>query len=179
MSFQDTNEVQYDLLRLIATGTHRLEAKDAPLDWTNRSLTVVGDVDQSIYSWRGANFRIILGFQEEFKEASLVKLLDNYRSTGTILEMANTLIENNSERLPKELRSVKGKGDKVYCYEAHDDRDEAQFILDKLLHTAKLSGEEARRLLHSLPNQCSEPGDGRTPHGSRDSLCHDRWPEVL
>ena len=137
--FQDTNEVQYDLIRMLATGqtirTHE------PIHWHNRSLTVVGDVDQSIYSWRGANFRICLGFQKDFKEAQLITLQDNYRSTAKILQAANAVIERNSERLPKELRAVKGDGEKIYCYEATDDRDEAHFVLEKLQDYAKRSNQ--------------------------------------
>ena len=137
--FQDTNEVQFELIRLLATG--KVE-RTGTHDWANRSLTVVGDVDQSIYSWRGANFRIILGFQEDFEGAHLVKLQANYRSTGTILEAANALIENNNERLPKELHSTKGMGEKITCYEAPDDRDEADFVIERLLNTAKCSGKK-------------------------------------
>jgi len=137
--FQDTNEVQYDLIRILATGQIQKPLND--MDWHNRSLTVVGDVDQSIYSWRGANFRICLGFQDDFKGAALIKLQDNYRSTSRILQAANAVIERNSERLPKELRAIKGEGEKIYCYEATDDRDEAQFILEKLQHTATVMGK--------------------------------------
>jgi DNA helicase II / ATP-dependent DNA helicase PcrA len=138
--FQDTNVVQWDLVRLLATGTNTPPETSA-IDWSSKSLTVVGDVDQSIYSWRGADFRIILGFQKAFQTASLVKLLDNYRSTGTILEVANTVIANNSERLPKELRSTKGQGSPVYCYEATDERDEAAFVLERLVRLAKEGGK--------------------------------------
>jgi DNA helicase-2/ATP-dependent DNA helicase PcrA len=137
--FQDTNEVQYDLIRMLATGqTSRSHER---VDWHNRSLTVVGDVDQSIYSWRGANFRICLGFQKDFKEAQLITLEDNYRSTAKILQAANAVIERNSERLPKELRAVKGDGEKIYCYEATDDRDEAHFVLEKLQNYATRSNQ--------------------------------------
>lgn len=139
--FQDTNDVQYELIRLIATGSLNGMIEKTPEQaqqhWHNRSLTVVGDVDQSIYSWRGANFRIILGFQKDFDPATLIKLEENYRSTGTIIAAANHVIENNGERLPKELRAVKGQGNPIYLYEATDERDEAMFMIDKLLHTAK------------------------------------------
>ncbi|MCE2929956.1 MAG: exodeoxyribonuclease V subunit gamma [Vampirovibrionales bacterium] len=137
--FQDTNEVQYDLIRMLATG--QTSRSHEAIHWHNRSLTVVGDVDQSIYSWRGANFRICLGFQKDFKEAQLITLQDNYRSTAKILQAANAVIERNSERLPKELRAVKGDGEKIYCYEATDDRDEAHFVLEKLQDYAKRSNQ--------------------------------------
>jgi DNA helicase-2/ATP-dependent DNA helicase PcrA len=135
--FQDTNEVQYDLIRMLATG--QIHKPLQPMDWKNRSLTVVGDVDQSIYSWRGANFRICLGFQKDFHGGDLITLQDNYRSTAQILEAANAVIERNSERLPKTLRAVKGIGEKIYCYEATDDRDEAHFVLEKLQDVARRS----------------------------------------
>jgi DNA helicase-2/ATP-dependent DNA helicase PcrA len=146
--FQDTNDVQADLIRLISTGSINGMIEKTPEQasqhWHNRSLTVVGDVDQSIYSWRGANFRIILGFQKDFDPATLIKLEENYRSTGTILKAANCVIENNSERLPKELRAVKGQGKPIYLYEATDERDEAMFVIDKLLNTAKQSNKRGR-----------------------------------
>jgi DNA helicase II / ATP-dependent DNA helicase PcrA len=147
--FQDTNGVQSQLIRQLSTGIGKMtpEQVGKPLDWTNRTLTVVGDVDQSIYSWRGANFRIILGFQTDFHNAGLIKLVDNYRSTQTILEVANRIIENNTERLPKELRSTKGQGAKLHLHEAYDEREEANFIIDKLLFEAKNTGRK--------PSACS------------------------
>lgn len=132
--FQDTNTVQYDLIKNIAIGPEEKH------DWTNRSLTVVGDADQSIYSWRGANFRILLNFQENFPEGTRIDLTQNYRSTQTILEAANAVILNNQERLPKELLSTKGKGHLIQCYEAYDERDEAVYTLDKLLFYARKQG---------------------------------------
>ncbi len=132
--FQDTNDAQYELVRLLTEGC--LKDDNTPERqkalWDTRSLTVVGDVDQSIYSWRGANFRIILNFQSDFAGARIIKLLHNYRSTANILEVANAIIEQNQERLPKELISVRGAGEKINCYEAKDDREEAFYILDRL-----------------------------------------------
>lgn len=132
--FQDTNDSQYELVRLLAEGCLK-EDRSPDLHqklWSSRSLTVVGDVDQSIYSWRGANFRIILNFQSDFPDAKIIKLLQNYRSTANILEVANAIIEQNKERLPKELISVRGVGEKINCFEAKDDREEAFYILDRL-----------------------------------------------
>ena len=105
--FQDTNKAQYDMIRMLASGTvsdHQINAE--------RSLMVVGDVDQSIYSWRKADFRIILGFQNDFPDSKLIKLEENYRSTSTILEVANSIIANNTERLEKVLRCNRGEGAK-------------------------------------------------------------------
>lgn len=131
--FQDTNDAQYELVRLMVEGTLKTERNTINYDhlWQNRSFTVVGDVDQSIYSWRGANFRIILNFQQDFPEAKLIKLEHNYRSTENILKVANAIIENNNERLDKTLISVRSGGEKVVCYEAKDDREEAFFIIEK------------------------------------------------
>jgi DNA helicase II / ATP-dependent DNA helicase PcrA len=133
--FQDTNDAQYELVRLLAEGCTKEERTPGLHKelWQSRSLTVVGDVDQSIYSWRGANFRIILNFQSDFPDAKVIKLLQNYRSTANILEVANAIIEQNKERLPKELQSVRGHGEKINCFEAKDDREEAFYLVDRLL----------------------------------------------
>lgn len=130
--FQDTNAVQYQLVRLLALGDAALTAGGGSGVQSGRSLTVVGDVDQSIYSWRGANFRIILGFQKDFQSAALIKLEENYRSTATILEAANAIIENNQERLPKVLRSNLGQGQPITCHELSDDGIEALHVVDRL-----------------------------------------------
>jgi DNA helicase II / ATP-dependent DNA helicase PcrA len=128
--FQDTNQSQYRLIRHLSVDT----ATGAPVGgtWEGRSLMVVGDVDQSIYSWRKADFRIILGFQKDYAEGSVVKLEENYRSTSTILEVANSIIENNSERLEKTLRCNRGQGGKVRCYAASDEIDEGYFVVEEL-----------------------------------------------
>jgi len=156
--FQDTNKSQYDLVSMIACGnvdqglptpaeaetesalpqTLTLfpsgNAPDPALDttWHERSLMVVGDVDQSIYSWRKADFRIILGFQKEFKNCQLIKLEENYRSTSTILDIANSIISNNTERIEKVLRCNRGKGSKGQCYAAQDDIDEAFYVVEEM-----------------------------------------------
>lgn len=119
--FQDTNQAQYELVRMLYTNL-----ADAHME--NRSLCVVGDVDQSIYSWRGADFRIILNFQRDFKNTTVIKLEQNYRSTENILNVANAIIENNEERVEKVLYSQKGEGEKINYFEAQDESDEANFI---------------------------------------------------
>lgn len=126
--FQDTNVTQYQLINLLY-GAGQPE-EDIP---TDKSLCVVGDVDQSIYSWRGADYKIILNFQKDFKESSLIKLEQNYRSTEVILEAANNIIQNNSERLSKNLYSIKGEGDKIVSYEAESESGEANFIARKIM----------------------------------------------
>ena len=124
--FQDTNLAQYTLIRLLYTnGVEDFDEK-------GRSLCVVGDVDQSIYSWRGADFRIILDFQKDFPKTKLVKLEQNYRSTSNILNAANSIIENNEERLEKVLYSNKGQGEKITIYSASDETDEADYIVRQI-----------------------------------------------
>lgn len=124
--FQDTNLAQYDLIKMLYKG----DKEETSLK--NRSLCVVGDIDQSIYSWRGADYRILLNFQADFKNAELIKLEQNYRSTENILEVANHIIVNNRERVDKSLYSNKGKGEKIFCFEARDEMEEAHFIVNKL-----------------------------------------------
>ena len=122
--FQDTNQAQYQLIKQLFTGNNPLEA----VDLENRTLCVVGDIDQSIYSWRGADYKILLNFQQDFPMAKTIKLEKNYRSVATILEAANKVIENNFERVEKNLYSTKGKGDKIQCFEAQDQAEEAFHI---------------------------------------------------
>ena len=119
--FQDTNIAQYKLVNMLYTNLQ----EEIP---QSRSLCVVGDVDQSIYSWRGADYKIILGFQKDFLNTKIIKLEQNYRSTENILKAANAIIENNEERVDKVLFSEKGDGEKIHYYEAQDDSDEANYI---------------------------------------------------
>lgn len=137
--FQDTNKIQYELIRLIAEGTTKEQRKhlDRSNLWHKRGLTVVGDVDQSIYSWRGADFKIILGFQDDFPENKIVKLEHNYRSTETILQTADAIIKNNKERIEKVLVPTKGKGEKVTCFEAEDEIEEAEYIAKESMRLLK------------------------------------------
>ena len=123
--FQDTNMAQYKLINMLYSN---LQA-DIPKE---RSLCVVGDVDQSIYSWRGADYTIILNFQKDFKNTKLIKLEQNYRSTANILNVANAIIENNTERVDKVLYSNKGEGELIDYFEAQDEADEANFIASRI-----------------------------------------------
>lgn len=127
--FQDTNQAQYNLVRALYTNN----LSEIP---ESRSLCVVGDVDQSIYSWRGADFKIILNFQHDFKNCKVIKLEQNYRSTEKILSAANAIIENNEQRVDKVLYSNKGEGEKITYYEADDDADEANFIASTIKSTS-------------------------------------------
>ncbi|CAN5661481.1 DNA helicase PcrA [soil metagenome] len=129
--FQDTNKSQADLVEMLAGPTSHQKINEQN-NWEERTLMVVGDVDQSIYSWRKADFKILLGFQNDYKTATMIKLEENYRSTSTILEVANSIIENNTERLEKVLRCNKGQGSKAQCYEAQDEIDEAHYVVEEL-----------------------------------------------
>jgi DNA helicase-2/ATP-dependent DNA helicase PcrA len=133
--YQDTNHTQYELIRLLAEGCHKNDRKNPEkynpeTHWQaqHKSLTVVGDVDQSIYSWRGADFKIIIGFQNDYPNADLIKLEQNYRSTANILQVANHIIGNNSERIEKNLQATKAEGEKITVFEAEDELEEAQYI---------------------------------------------------
>ena len=134
--FQDTNGIQYELARLISVGVAdiKLIAANGAAKWTGRSLCVVGDVDQSIYSWRGSDFNIILGFQRDFAGTKVIKLEQNYRSTQTILEAANRVIEQNSKRLAKTLYATKSKGEgsKIGYYQSYDGEGEASFVGERI-----------------------------------------------
>ncbi|MBX9685830.1 MAG: ATP-dependent helicase [Candidatus Obscuribacterales bacterium] len=131
--FQDTNQSQYKLIRHIAASEPKnASPSDLEAIWNERSLLVVGDVDQSIYSWRKADFRIILGFQDDYKSAQMIKLEENYRSTSTILDAANSIIKNNTERIDKVLRCNKGKGGKIRVNAGSDEIDEAYFVAEEM-----------------------------------------------
>jgi DNA helicase-2/ATP-dependent DNA helicase PcrA len=116
--FQDTNSVQYKLVRCLS---HR-----------TKSITVVGDEDQSIYKWRGADIRNILDFERDHPGAGVVKLERNYRSTGNILRAANAIIERNTERRPKNLYTEAGEGERIVLFEGETERDEADFVAGKI-----------------------------------------------
>lgn len=127
--YQDTNLAQYNLVNMLYTNL----SKEIPQE---RSLCVVGDVDQSIYSWRGADYTIIMNFQHDYPKAKLIKLEQNYRSTAHILNAANAVIENNEQRVDKVLYSNKGEGEKLSYYVASDDADEANYIARNIRKSA-------------------------------------------
>lgn len=112
--YQDTNGAQYQLTKILAAQHH--------------NLCVVGDADQSIYGWRGADIRNIMDFEQDYPEAQTIKLEQNYRSTKNILAAANAVIEHNVNRKKKALWTENATGEKLTSYEARDERDEAQFI---------------------------------------------------
>jgi DNA helicase-2/ATP-dependent DNA helicase PcrA len=143
--FQDTNGIQYELSRLISVGSTKAEALSANDLWQGRSLCVVGDIDQSIYSFRGSDFNIILGFQKDFAGTKIIKLEQNYRSTQTILDAANKVIEFNRQRLPKTLYATPelGQGEKIRYHQSYDAEGEAAFVADKIAQHQQENGTRA------------------------------------
>jgi DNA helicase-2/ATP-dependent DNA helicase PcrA len=134
--YQDTNRTQYDLIKLLVTDGKEPQAYD---DWSGRSVFVVGDADQSIYSFRAADFTILMGFQDDFGDQApddatrtMVKLEENYRSTATILAAANALISNNSERIDKVLRPTRGEGELITLTRCDDEIAEAEAVVHRL-----------------------------------------------
>lgn len=145
--YQDTNHAQYALIRELT--------KPLPIEFSEidpktgevlppAALTVVGDSDQSIYAFRGANIRNIIEFEKDFPGAKVILLEQNYRSTNTILKAANAVISNNFDRPNKNLWSANGEGDKIVGYTGYSGHDEAQFIADEIdsLHRQGFSYSE-------------------------------------
>ena len=128
--YQDTNHVQYEIANLLAA--------------KYQNLMVVGDDDQSIYSWRGADISNILDFEKDFPEAKVVKLEQNYRSTGHILSAANAVVRHNSRRKDKRLFTAAGDGEKIQAYQASDERDEGRWIAGEIekLHAGGTSYDD-------------------------------------
>ena len=128
--YQDTNHVQYEIANLLAA--------------KYQNLMVVGDDDQSIYSWRGADISNILDFEKDFSCAKVVKLEQNYRSTGHILAAANAVVRNNSQRKEKRLFTDLGDGEKIQAYQASDERDEGRWIASEIekLHVGGMSYDD-------------------------------------
>lgn len=118
--YQDTNQAQYNLLKLLSA--------------RHQNVFAVGDPDQSIYSWRGANIGNILNFEKDYPGAQIVNLEQNYRSTSHILKAANALIENNESRYEKKLWSDRGEGEKVGFCLCESDRDEVNFVLERIYY---------------------------------------------
>src|SRR5438132_13354787 len=131
--YQDTNRPQYELMRLLAGSGH--------------NVCAVGDEDQSIYSWRGAEIRNILEFEKDFPEAKIIRLEQNYRSTQNILQGASAVVANNVRRKGKNLWTSRQGGTKIGFYEAPDGENEALFVADsiaKYLHEAAEQSENPR-----------------------------------
>jgi DNA helicase-2/ATP-dependent DNA helicase PcrA len=124
--YQDTNRVQYKLVGQLAC--------------EHRNLCVVGDPDQSVYGWRGADLRNILDFERDYPDTAVVKLERNYRSTRAILEGASAVVAHNRARKEKRMFTERDGGEKIWLYEASDERDEAQFVVRQILSTTRDEG---------------------------------------
>lgn len=128
--YQDTNKSQYEFVRMLAAA--------------HRNICVVGDDDQCIYAWRGADIRNILDFEKDYPEAKVVKLEQNYRSKGNILKAANTVISNNTERKSKVLRTESEPGEKIKIYRAYSDLDEVNYIASEIKRYIKDEGRSLK-----------------------------------
>ncbi|WP_150285275.1 DNA helicase PcrA [Rummeliibacillus sp. TYF-LIM-RU47] len=129
--YQDTNKSQYLLVKMLAKRF--------------KNLCVVGDSDQSIYRWRGADIQNILSFEKDYPNAKVIMLEQNYRSTSRILQAANDVIENNTSRYPKKLRTENEDGEKIYLYRSYDEKQEAQFVvktIQELMETENRSADD-------------------------------------
>ncbi|MGH2523680.1 MAG: ATP-dependent helicase, partial [Anaerolineales bacterium] len=131
--FQDTNTAQYALLRQLAS--------------VHRNLYAVGDPDQSVYRWRGADYRNVRRFQEDYPDALTILLEQNYRSTQFILDAAMAVIDRHPARTRKQLFTERGEGVQVFAYEAYNEQDEAQFVVDTILEMM-VSGQ-------AMPGDCA------------------------
>ncbi|MDP3919547.1 MAG: UvrD-helicase domain-containing protein [Candidatus Omnitrophota bacterium] len=123
--YQDTNNCQYRLIRLLAA--------------SKRQITVVGDPDQSIYAWRGADIRNILNFEKDYPDCGIIKMEQNYRSTAVILEAANELIQRNQIRKPKSLWTEREEGARIRLVETEDEKEEARYVVSQIVR-AKNAG---------------------------------------
>lgn len=122
--YQDTNKAQYELVQMLAQKF--------------KNICVVGDSDQSIYRWRGADIQNILSFEKDYPDANVIMLEQNYRSTGRILKAANDVIGNNSSRYPKVLRTENHEGEKIELFRANDEQQEAQYVVHKIQELMEL-----------------------------------------
>ncbi|WP_425280423.1 DNA helicase PcrA [Streptococcus halichoeri] len=125
--YQDTNHAQYQLVKLLASRF--------------KNICVVGDADQSIYGWRGADMQNILDFEKDYPDAKVVLLEENYRSSKKILKAANDVIANNANRRPKELWTQNPEGEQLVYYRAHDEQDEAVFVASTISNMAQELGK--------------------------------------
>ena len=116
--FQDTNMVQYELTKMLAGG--------------HRNIFVVGDLDQGVYSWRGADYRNVLRFRDNYPDLKLIHLSQNYRSTETILTAAKHLIRKNQNRIENDLFTDRGRGSKIRVVEAYNEREEATYVVEEI-----------------------------------------------
>ncbi len=140
--YQDTNEVQYLMTKLLSEN--------------NKNICVVGDADQNIYSWRGANLKNILNFEKDYPNAKIILLEQNYRSTKNILEAANEIIKKNKYRPDKNLFTDNVEGEKIALYEALDETDEGEFVATKILEIMDSSPKKENSQTHPAYSPAEE-----------------------
>jgi DNA helicase-2/ATP-dependent DNA helicase PcrA len=121
--YQDTNAVQYKFVKLLSD--------------KYKNICVVGDDDQGIYAWRGADIKNIQSFEKDFGNVQVIKLEQNYRSTKNVIEAAVSVIGQNNTRISKELWTDKGKGDEITIYQARDQEEEAEYVVDEIAELKK------------------------------------------
>ena len=163
--YQDTNKVQNSLVIQLAG--------------ESRQVTAVGDSDQSIYAFRGADMRNLLEFEAAFPDVRIVVLDQNYRSTQTILDAANAVISNNASRKPKDLWTDLGSGSSITVYQADDEHDEARFIVDDMIAAPQQRAGRLGRCRRVLPHQRAVAGVGRAPGQNSDPVHHGRRYPIL
>lgn len=151
--YQDTNRIQYELMRLL-TGERK-------------NVCVVGDEDQSIYSWRGANIRNILDFERDFPGAVTIRLEQNYRSTQNILQAAGAVVANNTERIGKTLWTEAGAGEKITLYEATDAESEALWIADTIESRLARDASERVAILYRTNSQSRQIEEALRRYGRK------------
>src|SRR4029077_3093270 len=151
--YQDTNRSQYDLMRLLTEQRH--------------NICVVGDEDQSIYGWRGANIRNILDFERDFPGATIIRLEQNYRSTQTILEAASAVVAHNTERIGKTLWTDSGAGEKITLYEAPDSENEALWIADTVESRLARNPQERVAVLYRTNSQSRQIEEALRRYGRK------------
>src|SRR5579863_8762764 len=151
--YQDTNRSQYELMRLLTA--------------QRKNLCVVGDEDQSIYGWRGANIRNILDFERDFPGATIIRLEQNYRSTKNILEAANGVVAHNTERIGKSLWTDSTSGDKITLYEAPDSENEALYIADAIANRLSRNPQERVAVLYRTNAQSRQIEEALRRYGRK------------
>ena len=163
--FQDTNTVQYALISRLSAKSH--------------NIFCVGDEDQSIYKWRGADFRNIQRFREHNPGLTQIVLEENYRSTQTILDAARGVIDKNTQRTRKNLFTQRSGGTAISVYEAYNQDDEAQYVVDTIQQLIKKQQYQALRLRRVLSHQCAVPRDRRYVRADGRALSAGGRPALL
>jgi DNA helicase-2/ATP-dependent DNA helicase PcrA len=154
--YQDTNRSQYELMRLLSEEL--------------RNVCVVGDEDQSIYSWRGADLRNILDFEHDFPNARTIRLEQNYRSTKNILAAAGAVVENNKARKGKKLWTEAAAGDRIGLYAGHDDRNEALFVADQIENHLAANPRDQVAVLYRTNFQSRQIEDALRTYGRKYNI---------